>query len=71
MLSRRRTRDPSAVSNDAAPAWVAATAVERALSSKGLDRPPADRAAFAAALRETMAAELASAPGLLDGDAVL
>lgn len=24
MLSRRRTRDPSAVSNDAAPAWVAA-----------------------------------------------
>ncbi|KAA0158170.1 hypothetical protein FNF27_06112 [Cafeteria roenbergensis] len=71
MLSRRRTRDPSAVSNDAAPAWVAAAAVERALSSKGLDRPPADRAAFAAALRETMAAELASAPGLLDGDAVL
>lgn len=113
MLSRRRTRDPSAASNDAAPAWVAVTgevhsphpeaatllaslelqrrhrlpprtrvvlaccflphvpaAAQRALSVKGLERPPEDRAAFAAELTSSMTAELAAAPGLLDADAV-
>lgn len=39
MLSRRRTRDPSAMSNDAAPAWVAVAGETRPLQPRRFSLP--------------------------------